>query len=67
MGDVTVFAMNAIKERKGAQPPESLLSEQNDEAGRLEMKVHPERLRSCRVTSLDRKGLWIFSADSRAN
>lgn len=44
-----MLAINAIKEREGVQSPESLLSEQDDGVGSLEIQVQPERLRSCRL------------------
>lgn len=51
-GPVTVLAINAIKEWEGVQPPESLLSEQDDGVGSLEIQVQLERLRSSRVTEV---------------
>lgn len=44
-----MLAINAIKEQEGVQSPESLLSEQDDGVGSLEIQVQPERLQSCRL------------------
>lgn len=51
-GPVTALAINAIKEWKAVQPPESLLSEQDDGVDSLVIQVQLGRLRGCRSTEV---------------
>lgn len=47
-----MLAINAIKEPRDAQPPESFLSERDDGVNSLKIQVEQEGLSSCRLTEV---------------